>query len=115
MSMCNMSIEAGARAGLVAPDEMTLDYLRGRPLVPKGEEWDRAAAHWLSLASDPGAQYDKVVKIDAQDIPPTVTWGTSPQDTVSITGQVPDPAKACLLYTSPSPRDKRQSRMPSSA
>lgn len=94
MSMCNMSIEAGARAGLVAPDEMTLDYLRGRPLVPKGEEWDRAAAHWLSLASDPGAQYDKVVKIDAQDIPPTVTWGTSPQDTVSITGQVPDPAKA---------------------
>lgn len=94
MSMCNMSIEAGARAGLVAPDEKTLEYLKGRPLVPQGEEWDRAAQHWLSLASDEGAQYDKVVRIDAKDIPPTVTWGTSPQDTVPITGTVPDPTNA---------------------
>lgn len=94
MSMCNMSIEAGARAGLVAPDEKTLNYLRGRPLVPQGEEWERASKYWLSLASDPGATYDKIVRIDAKDIPPTVTWGTSPQDTVPITGQVPDPKNA---------------------
>lgn len=94
MSMCNMSIEAGARAGLVAPDEKTLEYLKGRPLVPKGDEWERAAKHWLSLASDEGAQYDKIVRINAKDIPPTVTWGTSPQDTVPITGTVPDPKNA---------------------
>ncbi|PKI83167.1 3-isopropylmalate dehydratase [Malassezia vespertilionis] len=94
MSMCNMSIEAGARAGLVAPDQNTLEYLKGRPLVPKGEEWDRAVEYWLSLPSDPGAEYDKVVKINAKDIPPTVTWGTSPQDTVPITGSVPDPNNA---------------------
>ncbi|KAL4401497.1 3-isopropylmalate dehydratase [Malassezia pachydermatis] len=94
MSMCNMAIEAGARAGLIAPDQKTLDYLKGRPLVPQGEDWDRAAKYWLSLASDEGAQYDKVVRIDAKDIPPTVTWGTSPQDTVPITGTVPDPKNA---------------------
>ena len=95
MSMCNMSIEAGARAGLVAPDDRTLEYLRGRPLAPKeGPEWDRAAAFWRTLPSDEGAKYDKVVKIDAKDIPPTITWGTSPQDTVAITGSVPDPKDA---------------------
>ncbi|WFD29712.1 3-isopropylmalate dehydratase [Malassezia sp. CBS 17886] len=94
MSMCNMSIEAGARAGLVAPDEITLEYLKGRPLVPHGAEWDRAAQYWLSLASDPGAHYHEVISIDAHDIPPTVTWGTSPQDTVPITGTVPDPKNA---------------------
>ncbi|WFD35691.1 3-isopropylmalate dehydratase [Malassezia cuniculi] len=94
MSMCNMSIEAGARAGLVAPDEVTLAYLKDRPLVPKGAEWDRAAAYWMSLPSDEGAQYDKVVRIDAKDVPPTITWGTSPQDTVAITGEVPNPANA---------------------
>lgn len=94
MSMCNMSIEAGARAGLIAPDQTTFDYLKGRPLVPKGEEWDRAVKYWLSLASDEGAVYDKVVRIDAKDIPPTVTWGTSPQDVVPITGKVPDPKNA---------------------
>ncbi|WFD02476.1 3-isopropylmalate dehydratase [Malassezia obtusa] len=94
MSMCNMSIEAGARAGLIAPDQTTFDYLKGRPLVPKGEEWDRAVQYWLSLASDEGAVYDKVVRLDAKDIPPTVTWGTSPQDVVPITGQVPDPKNA---------------------
>ncbi|WFD42156.1 3-isopropylmalate dehydratase [Malassezia psittaci] len=94
MSMCNMSIEAGARAGLIAPDQVTFDYLKGRPLVPKGQEWERAMKYWLSLASDQGAKYDKVVRIDAKDIPPTVTWGTSPQDVVPITGKVPDPKNA---------------------
>lgn len=94
MSMCNMSIEAGARAGVIAPDQITFDYLKGRPLVPKGAEWDKAVEYWLSLASDEGAVYDKVVRIDAKDIPPTITWGTSPQDTVPITGKVPDPKNA---------------------
>ena len=94
MSMCNMSIEAGARAGLIAPDATTLAYLKDRPLAPKGAEWDRAVSYWLSLPSDEGAKYDKVVRIDAKDIPPTITWGTSPQDTVAITGEVPNPDNA---------------------
>lgn len=92
MSVCNMSIEAGARAGMVAPDEVTFDYLRNRPLAPKGEAWDRAVAYWKSLKSDEGAQFDIEVKIRAADIVPTVTWGTSPQDVAPITGSVPDPA-----------------------
>ncbi|KAF9452032.1 hypothetical protein P691DRAFT_772633 [Macrolepiota fuliginosa MF-IS2] len=92
MSVCNMSIEAGARAGMVAPDEVTFEYLRNRPLAPKGEEWDQAVAYWKSLKSDEGAQFDIEVKINAADIVPTVTWGTSPQDVVPITGKVPDPA-----------------------
>lgn len=94
MSICNMSIEGGARAGLIAPDEVTFEYLKSRPLAPKGEEWERAVAYWKNLPSDPDAKYDTVIKIDAKDIPPTVTWGTSPQDAISITGTVPDPAKA---------------------
>ncbi|GAA5984281.1 hypothetical protein JCM10908_006122 [Rhodotorula pacifica] len=94
MSMANMSIEGGARAGMFAPDEITFAYLKGKPLAPKGAEWDQAVEFWKSLRSDEGAHYDKVVKIDAADIPPTVTWGTSPEDTVSIDGTVPDPAKA---------------------
>ncbi|CAD6903071.1 unnamed protein product [Tilletia controversa] len=95
MSICNMSIEAGARAGLIAPDQVTYDFVKGRPLAPKeGREWEDALAYWKSLPSDEGAQYDVVVKVDAKDIPPTITWGTSPQDTVPITGAVPDPAKA---------------------
>ncbi|KDQ64679.1 hypothetical protein JAAARDRAFT_28316 [Jaapia argillacea MUCL 33604] len=93
MSVCNMSIEAGARAGMVAPDDITFEYLRGRPLAPKGEEWDRAVAYWRSLRSDEGAKFDVEVAIRAEDIIPTVTWGTSPQDVVPITGRVPDPAK----------------------
>ncbi|CAL1702153.1 unnamed protein product [Somion occarium] len=93
MSMCNMSIEAGARAGMIAPDEITFDYLRNRPLAPKGEEWDRAEAYWRTLKSDEGAKFDVEVNIRAEDIIPTVTWGTSPQDVVPITGTVPDPAK----------------------
>ncbi|KAL0949604.1 hypothetical protein HGRIS_009650 [Hohenbuehelia grisea] len=92
MSVCNMSIEAGARAGMVAPDEVTFEYLRNRPLAPKGQEWDRAVAYWKSLKTDEGAKFDIEVNISASDIVPTVTWGTSPQDVVPITGSVPDPA-----------------------
>ncbi|PPQ70125.1 hypothetical protein CVT24_003872 [Panaeolus cyanescens] len=92
MSVCNMSIEAGARAGMVAPDDITFNYLRNRPLAPKGEEWDRAVAYWKTLKTDEGAKFDIEVNIPASDIIPTVTWGTSPQDVVPITGSVPDPA-----------------------
>ncbi|KAI8379466.1 3-isopropylmalate dehydratase [Radiomyces spectabilis] len=93
MSICNMAIEAGARAGMIAPDDITFEYLRDRPLAPKGEEWERAVAYWKSLRADPDAVYDVQVEIAAADIAPTVTWGTSPQDVVAITGQVPDPAQ----------------------
>lgn len=92
MSMCNMSIEGGARAGMIAPDEVTFEYLRGRPLAPKGEVWDRAEAYWRTLKTDADAKFDIEVQIRAEDILPTVTWGTSPQDVVSITGSVPDPS-----------------------
>ena len=91
MTVCNMSIEAGARAGIIEPDEKTVDYLRGRPLCPSpGNDWDQAVAYWSTLRSDPGATYDVEVNIRAEDIPPTVTWGTSPQDVVSITGCIPE-------------------------
>ncbi|KAF7313636.1 3-isopropylmalate dehydratase [Mycena chlorophos] len=93
MSVCNMSIEAGARAGMVAPDQITFDYLKSRPLAPKGEVWERAEKYWRSLKTDDGAKFDIEVNIPASDIIPTVTWGTSPQDTVPITGVVPDPTK----------------------
>ncbi|KAH9918123.1 aconitase [Fomitopsis serialis] len=92
MSICNMSIEGGARAGMIAPDEITFEYLRNRPLVPKGETWERAEQYWRTLKSDEGAKFDIEVNIRAEDILPTVTWGTSPQDVVAITGKVPDPA-----------------------
>ncbi|KZT62892.1 aconitase [Calocera cornea HHB12733] len=92
MSVCNMSIEGGARAGMVAPDEVTFAYLKDRPLSPKGEEWDRAVAYWKSLRTDEGAKFDIDISIRAEDIVPTVTWGTSPQDVAPITGNVPDPA-----------------------
>ncbi len=93
MSICNMSIEGGARAGMVAPDEITFEYLKGRPLVPRygSDEWNRAVAYWKGLQSDPDAKYDIDIFIDAKDIVPTVTWGTSPEDVVPITGCVPDP------------------------
>ncbi|OBZ71908.1 3-isopropylmalate dehydratase [Grifola frondosa] len=91
MSICNMSIEGGARAGMIAPDDITFNYLRNRPLAPKGEVWDRAEAYWRTLKSDEGAKFDIEVNIRAEDIVPTVTWGTSPQDVVPITGAVPDP------------------------
>ncbi len=93
MTVCNMSIEAGARAGLVAPDEKTIAYLRGRPYAPKGAAWEQAVAYWRTLPSDPGARYDKEVHLDTADIAPHVTWGTSPQDVAPITGRVPDPAQ----------------------
>ena len=92
LTVCNMSIEGGARAGIIAPDETTFAYLKGRPLAPKGEEWDAAVAYWRTLHTDEGAQFDKTVRIDAAAVEPTVTWGTSPEDTVPIGGVVPDPA-----------------------
>jgi 3-isopropylmalate/(R)-2-methylmalate dehydratase large subunit len=93
MTVCNMSIEAGARAGLVAPDEITFDYVKGRPYAPKGAAWEQAVAYWKTLPSDPGAKYDKTVQLDASRVAPHVTWGTSPQDALPITGRVPDPAE----------------------
>ncbi|ORX91681.1 putative alpha-isopropylmalate isomerase [Basidiobolus meristosporus CBS 931.73] len=93
MSICNMAIEAGARAGMIAPDEITFAYLRGKPLAPNAHEWDRAVQYWSTLRSDPDAVYDINVEIDAADIAPTITWGTSPQDVVPIDGVVPDPAQ----------------------
>ena len=89
MSISNMAIEAGARAGMIAPDEITFAYLKGRPMSPSDDEWDKAVSYWKSLVSDEGAAYDKEVVIDGKDISPTVTWGTSPQDTVPIDGLVP--------------------------
>ena len=94
MTVCNMSIEAGARAGLIAPDETTFEYLKGRPMAPKAGAWEQAVAHWRQLPSDPGAQYDKEVSLSAAEIAPQVTWGTSPEDVLPITGAVPDPASA---------------------
>ena len=91
LTVANMSIEAGARAGLVAPDETTFAYLKGRPMAPSGEAWDRAVAWWRSLPTDPGARYDTSVRLDASDIAPSLTWGTSPEDVVAVTGHVPDP------------------------
>lgn len=91
MTMCNMSIEGGARAGMVAPDETTFNYIKGRPMAPKGAEFEAAVAYWKTLPSDPGATYDKEVVIEAADIAPTVTWGTTPEDVIAITGCVPSP------------------------
>ena len=93
MTICNMSIEAGARAGLIAPDEKTIQYLKDRPMSPKKTNWDKAAEYWSKLKSDPEARFDQEVEIKGDDISPMVTWGTSPQDVVSITGSVPDPEK----------------------
>jgi 3-isopropylmalate/(R)-2-methylmalate dehydratase large subunit len=92
MTVCNMSIEAGARAGMVAPDDKTFAYLKGRPKAPQGGAWDAAMAYWEGLCSDVGAHFDREVKLDAHRLPPIVTWGTSPEDIVSIDGVVPDPA-----------------------
>jgi 3-isopropylmalate dehydratase large subunit len=91
LTVANMSIEAGARSGLFAPDEKTFAYLKGRPLAPQGKAWDEAVEYWRSLATDEGAQFDCSVVLDASDIAPTVTWGTSPEDVAAITGNVPDP------------------------
>ena len=91
LTVSNMAIEHGARAGLIAADDVTFDWIKGRQMAPKGADWDAAVAWWRSLATDPGAAYDKAVVIDAADIAPSVTWGTSPEDVVPITGVVPDP------------------------
>src|SRR6267142_1121863 len=94
MTVCNMSIEAGARCGMVAPDETTYAYVNGRPFAPAGEAWERALAYWKTLPSDADAAFDREVRLDATAIAPTVTWGTSPQDALPITARVPDPAAA---------------------
>ncbi|PWR01895.1 3-isopropylmalate dehydratase large subunit [Meridianimarinicoccus roseus] len=93
MTVCNMAIEGGARAGLIAPDEKTFAYVKGRPHAPKGEDWDKAMAWWATLQSDEDAHWDKVVTLRGEDIAPVVTWGTSPEDVLPITATVPDPAQ----------------------
>ncbi len=93
MTVCNMSIEAGARAGMIAPDDTTFAYIKGKPFAPQGEAFDHASAHWRTLPSDPDAHYDRVVRLDAAEIAPMVTWGTNPEAVVPITGEVPDPAQ----------------------
>ncbi len=93
MTLCNMAIEAGARAGMVAVDDTTIDYIKGRPFAPSAEQWDAAVAYWRTLHSDEGAKFDAVVELKAEDILPQVTWGTSPEMVTSIDGFVPDPAK----------------------
>jgi len=93
MTVCNMAIEAGARAGMIAPDATTFAYLKDRPMTPKGDNWDKAVAYWQTLPSDEGARYDSEIAMAAEHIAPTVTWGTSPEDAISINGCVPDPAK----------------------
>ena len=101
LTVANMSIEAGARAGLVAPDETTFAYLKGRAMSPRGADWDEAVAYWRTLPSDAQARYDRVVTLDATDIAPQLTWGTSPEDVVAITGVVPDPDS----FADPAKRD----------
>jgi 3-isopropylmalate/(R)-2-methylmalate dehydratase large subunit len=93
MTICNMSIEAGARAGLIAPDETTFDYLKGRPMAPKGAAFERAVSYWRTLPTDDGARFDREVTLDASAVEPQVTWGTSPQDVLPISGRVPDPGE----------------------
>src|SRR6267154_4716347 len=93
MTLCNMSIEAGARAGLVAVDPLTIEYVKGRAFAPRDAQWDAAVAHWDDLHSDPGAYFDRVLKIDASRVEPQVTWGTSPEMVCAIGGTVPDPAR----------------------
>jgi 3-isopropylmalate/(R)-2-methylmalate dehydratase large subunit len=91
MTVCNMSIEAGARAGLISPDEKTIEYIKGRPMAPSESDYEKATQYWRSLASDEGVQYDQTILINGEDIIPQVTWGTSPEDVVAIDGSVPNP------------------------
>jgi 3-isopropylmalate/(R)-2-methylmalate dehydratase large subunit len=91
LTVCNMSIEAGARAGMVAPDDTTFAYLKGRPFAPKGADWDKAVAYWRTLPSDPDASFDREIRLEAAEIAPMVTWGTSPETAAPITARVPDP------------------------
>mgnify|MGYP000447946067 CR=1 FL=1 len=92
MTVCNMTIEAGARAGLIAPDDTTFDYLKGRPMAPKAGAWEQAVTYWRTLKSDDGAHYDQVIELDVSDMAPQITWGNSPENVISIEGHVPDPA-----------------------
>ena len=92
MTLCNLSIEGGARAGLIAPDEKTFDYMKGRPAAPRGAAWDMAERHWRTLKSDPDASWDRIIEIRGEDVEPTVTWGTSPEQGIPVSGNVPDPA-----------------------
>jgi 3-isopropylmalate/(R)-2-methylmalate dehydratase large subunit len=94
MTICNMSIEGGARAGMIAPDQTTFDYLQGRRFAPQGKAWDEAVAYWKTLPSDPGAKFDRTIDIDATQLAPFVTWGTNPGMAAPVTGEVPDPAGA---------------------
>lgn len=91
MTVCNMSIEGGARAGLIAPDETTFEYIKGRPRAPKGAELEQAIGYWKTLNTDEGAHFDKIVTLDASKLPPIVSWGSSPEDVVAVTGIVPNP------------------------
>ena len=102
MTVCNMSIEAGARAGMIAPDDATFDYVRTRPQAPKGEQLERAIAYWRTLPSDEGAHYDQIATLDAAEIAPMVSWGTNPEAVLPITGAVPDPAS----YADPAQADQ---------
>lgn len=118
MTVCNMAIEGGARAGLIAPDEKTFDYVKDRPMSPKGAHWEKALQNWKNLYSDPGAQFDKIIDIDGNNIAPVVTWGTSPEDVLPIDGKVPNPtdfeggkidaAKRSLEYMGLSPGQRLQ-------
>jgi homoaconitase/3-isopropylmalate dehydratase large subunit len=115
MTVCNMSVEAGAKAGFIAPDDKVYAYLKDRPKAPKGEAWDAARRHWDTLRSDDGARFDREIRLDAARLPPLVTWGTSPEQVVSVTGRVPVPgdiadenkriaATASLAYIGPDGR-----------
>ena len=92
MTLCNMAIEGGARSGIVAVDQTTIDYVKDKPLAPKGADWDKAVAYWKTLVSDEGAQFDSVFEFDAANIEPQVTWGTSPEMVLGVDGKVPNPA-----------------------
>jgi 3-isopropylmalate/(R)-2-methylmalate dehydratase large subunit len=91
MTICNMTIEGGARAGLIAPDQKIFDYLKGKPMSPKGDKWDKAVEYWKTLKTDEGAVFDKEINLDASEISPMITWGTSPQDVITIDEKVPNP------------------------
>ena len=106
MTVCNMSIEGGARAGMIAPDEKTYAYLKGRPKAPKGAAWDMAMRYWETLQTDEGAHFDREIRLDAAKLPPIVTWGTSPEDVISITGVVPDPAEIAGREQARSPSER---------
>ena len=93
MTVCNMSVEAGARTGIIAPDEKTFEYLKGRPKSPKGKMWDEAMRYWETLHSDAAAEFDREVRLDVSALPPLVTWGTNPEQVISITGRIPRPAE----------------------